>query len=244
MAEVAKDHPSAFVRNYKGLAVLRSLLRPTTSVWRGPRCVVWLWGAAGTGKSRTAYSICGDALPYEPIRPGKGTVWWDGYRGEKAVLFDDIRRDQVSASDFLRWCDGRDFVGAVKGSTIGIEAHTWVFTCNYHWRYIWPDEDVTDAGPIGRRITHCIEYKIGMPLPEIKCGHGHAVEPGNTLPVQRRLVDSEAEASPQARTPARTPQELQRLLDAVDKEMFDFCDKHGLPECSACDPMWGSSLLK
>lgn len=218
------------------------------AVWRGPRCVFWLWGQAGTGKSRTAFEYGG--LPFEPLRPGKGTVWWDGYAGQEVILFDDIREGQVDAHDFLRWCDGRDFIGSVKGGSIGIEAHTWIFTSNLHWRHIWPAEDSSLTGPIGRRITLSVEYKVGMRPVEIKCPHnGDSVTsytdgPGNTLPVHRNLEEKEAAVTPTQSDSGRTPQELQRLLDAIDREVFDFCDKHGMYQCSACDPAWGSSLLK
>lgn len=244
LAQVAQEYPSAFVRNYKGLAVLRGLLKPTEATWRGPRCVFWLWGEAGTGKSRTAYDY--DGLPYEPIRAGKGTVWWDGYAGQKVILFDDIRRDEVTCQQFLRWTDGRDFVGQVKGGTVGVEAHTWIFTSNHNWQNVFPDE-ADPAGPIARRLTYVHFFKRGDPIPQINCKHNsvtsYAVEPGNTIPVQRPAAAEPTPMTPISCT-SRSPMELARLLEAVDAEVYDFCDKHGLPQCSACDPMWGSSLLK
>lgn len=233
LAEVAKDHPSAFVRNYKGLAVLRSLLRPVTANWVGTRCVFWLYGPTGTGKSRTAFEYGG--LPYEPIRAGRGTVWWDGYTGQDVVLFDDLREGQVQIADFLRWTDGRAFVGPIKGGTVGVEAHTWFVTSNYPPSRIWPGEDLS---PVDRRCK--VIYLNGGPCDaqmreNIKCGHGHAVEPGNTIPVQRPAAAEGAEPVSSPPVSKRTPKDLAMLLEAVESGMFKACGTHGIEECPVCE---------
>nr|QXP07742.1 MAG: replication associated protein [Arizlama virus] len=208
LAAVAEEHPTTYVRNYKGLASLRGLLKPVRGDWRGPRCVWYLWGASGTGKTRLAHERPGGV--FTPLCAGKGTVWWDNYSDQETILFDDIRADDIRLKDVLNWCDGRDFVAPVKGGTVGVRAHTVIFTSNDPPRHVWPG---LDLAPLERRLTWECQFLPNGVRKNIKgsmtCdhGHGHEVGPGNTQEPEAPQVQ------PRQEQPAPPSPELLEILD-------------------------------
>lgn len=115
------------------------------------RCVLYL-GPPGTGKSTLAAEHAG-TLGLGVFRKPPGR-WWDGYRGEKAVVFDDFRGSSLSFTDFKLTVDRFPLRVEVKGSTCEMAA-TWFFiTTNTDPREWW-DETVTQKAlsAITRRIT-------------------------------------------------------------------------------------------
>jgi len=181
MQQVAQQHPTAFVRNFRGLGVLQGLLAPVDRGWRGPRDVIWLEGETGAGKSRAAFDLDRDL--HEPLRAANAQCWWDTYRrGQATVLFDEIRPGQLSYADVLKWTDGRAFTASVKGSTVDVDASTWVFTSNFSPYQVWQGEDMA---PFMRRLTRWVVLSTGNP-PVVKKGvwprviTDHGVGPGNT----------------------------------------------------------------
>lgn len=190
LAEVAKAHPSAYVRNYKGLGSLSSSLRPVdTGEWRGHKEVYFWWGPTGCGKTRRAHEF---GRVFEPLRAGKGTIWWDGYGGEETILFDDLRWDEVRLSDLLRWTDGRYFTAAVKGGTVGVTAMRFVITSNERAQLLWPSQGLA---PLARRLSNDMEQEFHTnPDAQPRVVTGHGVGPGNT---QAGPTDLWAEAAPE-----------------------------------------------
>ena len=55
--------------------------------------VKWFWGPTGSGKTYTAYQIVQERKLQDDLWVSADTCkWFDGYGGQKAVIFDDIRR--------------------------------------------------------------------------------------------------------------------------------------------------------
>lgn len=107
------------------------------------------WGKAGTGKSRGpreegAFNVhLGD------------TEWWDGYDGEKAVLFDDFY-GQLKYSRMLQLLDGYQLMLPIKGGFTYAKYTKVYITSNKP-----PDEwysGVDDTSALMRRITNIIEF--------------------------------------------------------------------------------------
>lgn len=72
-----------------------------------------LWGATGTGKTRVVHDLYpGEVWTYS------GGGWFDGYVGQRVVLFDDFRgaEDGIPPGLFLRLCDRYPCSVPVKGS--------------------------------------------------------------------------------------------------------------------------------
>lgn len=97
------------IRRFPGFArSISALLRLEAEVatakqreWRH-LTVTYVWGAAGTGKTRAVMEGHG----YDEVY--RVTNWkhpWDGYRGQPVVLFDEFR-SQPTMSQMLNWLDG------------------------------------------------------------------------------------------------------------------------------------------
>jgi hypothetical protein len=97
------------IRRFPGFArSISALLRLEAEVatqqsrqWRHLE-VTYVWGAAGTGKTRAVMEGEG----YDEVY--RVTNWrnpWDGYRGQDVVLFDEFR-SQPTMSEMLNWLDG------------------------------------------------------------------------------------------------------------------------------------------
>lgn len=80
-----------------------------------PLKVIWYYGETGTGKTWKAYHEC--LKIGEPfIRSGSGR-FFDGYDGQKCVIFDDFREDDVPFNFLLRLLDRYPLRVEIKGGT-------------------------------------------------------------------------------------------------------------------------------
>lgn len=92
-----------------------------------PVKVYWIIGEAGSGKSRAAYQR------YPRAFRKRNSKWWDGYDGEKVVIWDDYRKtDDYTYEDLLQWLDCYPKSGECKGSTMALTYDTVVFTSDTH----------------------------------------------------------------------------------------------------------------
>ncbi len=85
---------------------------------------MWLWGESRTGKSTYAREHYPDA--YEKLQ----TKWWDGYKGQTAVILDDFDTDTLG-HHLKRWMDVHPCTGESKGGHIPLKHEWFVVTSNY-----------------------------------------------------------------------------------------------------------------
>lgn len=107
-----------------------------------------LIGPSGVGKSRTARAMFPDAYWKQP---GK---WWDDYDGEDTIIFDEFRGD-YKFGELLRILDSTPLCVETKGSSCSIQAHTLVFTSNFHpsrWYNEMTVKHTWETSPLNRRI--------------------------------------------------------------------------------------------
>lgn len=93
---------------------------------------VWLYGPAGCGKSTAARWL------YPGFYDKPLNKWWDGYRGQKYVIIDDMDPDFHMLGNLLkRWADRFAFPAEQKGNTIQIRPEIICVTSQYHPNEIW-----------------------------------------------------------------------------------------------------------
>lgn len=143
------------VRQYSTLRRIERDYMPAVERLRGP-CGTWIWGAAGSGKTRAVLDQIPDAFP----KPRN--QWWDGYQREPIVLVDDVDRFNVKLGGFFKhWADAYPFIGEIKGGSIKIRPQRIIVTSQYKIEEIWDDQETRQA--LLRRFV-VIEKIIGQDI--------------------------------------------------------------------------------
>nr|WNA22181.1 MAG: replication-associated protein [Rhinopithecus-associated circovirus 2] len=121
--------------------------------------VTLLIGDGGTGKSRLASKLARDLGYGIPYRHSLGQ-WWDGYRGERAVVFDDFRGSSLSITQYKLIFDRYPLRVAVKGTSCNLGATDFFITSNVNPLDWWRD-DITsrEHHAITRRITRILYFE-------------------------------------------------------------------------------------
>lgn len=132
-------------RNYSTLRKIRSDYAQPVGMER--TCHVFV-GPTGTGKSRRAWEEAGcTAYPKDPR-----TKFWDGYRGQEAVVIDEFRGD-IDVSHLLRWLDRYPVNVEIKGSSLPLEAKTIYITTNLPVSMWYPSLDSATYDALLRRLN-------------------------------------------------------------------------------------------
>lgn len=138
--------------SYQGMRGAEMILKYADKPYCGVREVWWFHGKTGTGKTKKAYDICG-----EDCWISMGSLqWFEGYDGEDAAIFDDLRRSSVSFSHLLRYLDRYPVRVPVKGASRPWMAKKIVITSPWAPDVLFTPEfnggDSVDQ--LLRRITH------------------------------------------------------------------------------------------
>lgn len=109
---MAEKHPELYVKYHAGLHKLEYIYRLGKRKFR-ETTVHWVYGPTDTGKTRSCWEVAGDSV--WASHPGQGVNWFDGYYGQKAVIFDDFRGEHIKFPDMLRILDVYPLQLSVKG---------------------------------------------------------------------------------------------------------------------------------
>lgn len=146
--DIASEHFGSWVRYrksfsaYKALKVDKSRIRTVK--------VYVLYGLPGTGKTRYAFEReCGQCW----ISSDPTLQWFDGYRGERAVILDDYRGD-ARGSLLLRLLDIYPMLVPIKGGFVPWTPERIYITSNMEVPF--GHHDVTE--PLRRRITKSFHF--------------------------------------------------------------------------------------
>lgn len=89
-----------------------------------------------------------------------GTIWWQGYKGEEVVLFDDYR-GETNWSHMLRLCDMHATTEPKKGGDVVVNPSWIIFTSNEPWS-LWVKWRGFEKSPWERRVTDHFELRWEM----------------------------------------------------------------------------------
>ncbi len=158
--EIADEFWGLWLRYRKSIAEFATMVQPTRN-W--PTTVTILWGTTGAGKTRTVYERHGDEGIYDVPRPNsrQGAVWFDGYAGEKTVLFDDFY-GWVQLTLLLRLIDRYPTRAPTKGGFVNWVPRRVYFTSNNHpkdW-YRWDVLGESLLRAFQRRITSVLRFRL------------------------------------------------------------------------------------
>lgn len=131
ISSVMEKHAGVVLRYPKGIRMYASHFakkaRLAQPAFIAPRITV-LFGQSGAGKTRHAYEI--DRNLFSLSRT-KDTIWWDGYDGQETVLIDEFY-GWIKYSEFLRYLDGYQIQGQVKGAFVELYVKHWIICSNDH----------------------------------------------------------------------------------------------------------------
>lgn len=109
----------------------------------------WLWGEPGCGKSHWAHINFSHETHYKYPDDGR---WWDDYRGQEIVIFDDFRPEQVKFAHMLRLVDKYPMTVPRRGAApIPFLAKHVIITCVRHPLRAYDDCD-EDMRQLTRRF--------------------------------------------------------------------------------------------
>lgn len=147
--DIAEEFPGQYMRLYRGVIALQSArLRPRN--W--PMAVYIFWGAPGSGKTRLAAEVGGDAFWKDPV-----STWWDGYTGQDTIIIDDFNPavTKMSTAFLLRAFDRYSMSVEVKGGTVTFAAKKVILTSMTNPAYWFAGDDST---AFHRRITEIVAF--------------------------------------------------------------------------------------
>jgi len=167
---LVEDYPRHMLVYGRHAALLLSMKVPPRAV---APIVIWLWGAAGVGKTRRAY----DLFPAENVYKKNNSKWWDGYTGQPVVLIDDFDRTKWDFREVLLLLDRYPHRVEFKGGSVQFNRPTIYITCEFHPDSVYGNTK-NEIAQLSRRILH-IEEVVAEVV-------------GNTMPPQEKnIIDSE-----------------------------------------------------
>jgi len=135
---------SVRIQHYRTLRTIRADYSDPVAF---ERKVVVYHGPTGTGKSRRAWEEASwSAYPKDPR-----SKFWDGYRDQKHVVFDEFRGG-IDIAHLLRWFDRYPVLVEIKGASTCLVAEKIWITSNLHPRDWYPDLDYVTYQALERRL--------------------------------------------------------------------------------------------
>lgn len=160
MGELAEDYPGTMARYYRGVEAMGAAVRSHRRRQRGRRRrirrlqVLFIYGATGTGKSHRVWNSKGAIDAYDKHPDGK---WFDGYNGERTIIYDDFNWSGVPIDLAKRWLDKYPVSYPIKGASADACNTRVVILSNSEPSEWWPAASPTDMAAIERRFTHRVE---------------------------------------------------------------------------------------
>lgn len=147
----------SIVKYHRGLQTLQTILL-NSSPLRNKTCI-WLYGPTGSGKTKSAVDFANQINEKYWIS-GRDLQWFDGYCGQRVVIFDDFRWNHTSFSFFLRLLDRYELSVPIKGGfTRWNPAFIFITTPKTVIEtFDYDNRESEDLKQVERRIHHSIQF--------------------------------------------------------------------------------------
>lgn len=143
---IRDEFPKLFLRYSRAIEKWCTDIQPTRD-WEVN--VVVHWGRTGTGKTRSVFEFTNRNAIY--VHPGE--QWFDGYKGQSVVLFDDFNGSEFKLSYLLKLLDRYPMKVPVKGNYVNwIPKHIFI-TSNKNPDEWYPHAYEEHKNALKRRIT-------------------------------------------------------------------------------------------
>lgn len=153
--DIIRSDPDQYVKYHRGLERIAAAGVIPRSYRDEPPTVDVFVGPTGCGKTRSAYDQYGDGEVYRK----DASKWWDGYRDQKAVLFDDwVGSRELPPHELLQILDRYPMAVQNKGGYVKMAARTKhiIFSSNLmpaDWYTYNPTEWRKALPAFNRRVT-------------------------------------------------------------------------------------------
>lgn len=157
--EVAETHFQPWVRHHAAFSLYRTLRMGSPRDGSQSMVVKYLYGVPGSGKTRSVYEEFTASEVYPVSRPTNGSLYYDGYAGQRCILYDD----------FLGWAPLSHMLAVMDRYPCQLKVHggmapfssrttTIIITSNKPWEelYDWPNTNLKNA--FRRRITKVTQF--------------------------------------------------------------------------------------
>lgn len=124
--QVAEEFPTEVIRYGRGLEQYRTAITPVER--ERDIETLWIWGPTGVGKTHKAFMGVDDVEKI--FRVEEEGKWWDGYDGQKIIMFDDFM-GQVPIGKMLNYLDKWPLQVPVKGAFVRAQWNRVVITSNF-----------------------------------------------------------------------------------------------------------------
>lgn len=152
--DIVLKHFGSYVKYSTGIRRAVAALAPRRTEYSPPKCY-YIWGAAGTGKTRAVYESYDWESIFSVSLATPGAVWFDGYdpRRHKVVIFDDYYH-HFRFYYLLQLLDGYPVSAPVKGSFINFCPDRVYITSNISLGEQYPN--IPDAKSLWRRFRRVV----------------------------------------------------------------------------------------
>jgi predicted nucleic acid-binding Zn ribbon protein len=141
--EVMFDYADLYIKYSRSLEKMcAAVAEPRTD----KPTVVWIWGLAGTGKTRYVNK------KHKDLYGKDNTMWWDGYKQQEAIIIDDFD-NTIPYRTLLRILDRYTYQGQIKGGYTQINSPFIYITCEFPPEHYWSENELKQ---VTRRLTSVI----------------------------------------------------------------------------------------
>lgn len=137
ISDIVEENPKMIIKFSKGINELIYACQKDRT--EKPK-VIWIYGLAGTGKTRFAF----DNFSREEIYIKDDTQWWNGYQGHRVIVIDDFD-GKWPYRDLLRLLDRYPYQGQTKGGYVKINSEYIIITCEYSPEHYWENNELAQV---------------------------------------------------------------------------------------------------